>query len=65
MNKTEYLKVGGHMEDLILEHEVIKACKRYNYLGSIISQDDRSKQHTQNRITQGKMHQDLKFSALV
>lgn len=56
LSKTEYMCVGGTQQDLILEeqHQIIKHCNKYKYLGMTITQDGTTEQAIQERNTQGR-----------
>ena len=54
MEKTEYLKVGGHGQDIQLPQGVIRSTQEFKYLGSIISAQGNSAKDIQYRIIQGK-----------
>lgn len=58
LQKTEYMCIGGEQQDLILEqqqqHQQIKQCKKYKYLGMHITNDGSLDEEIKHRNNQGR-----------
>ena len=51
--KTEQLTIGSEGNDMIIDHNKIKDCTQFKYLGVIITKEGNSNEDIDNKIIQG------------
>jgi len=52
--KTEQLTIGSEGNDMIIDHNKIKDCTQFKYLGVIITKEGNSNEDIDNKIIQGR-----------
>lgn len=53
-DKTKYMVVNGRAQDMQINGNVIKACRKYKYLGTVMSEEGNSREEIAQRIIQAK-----------
>lgn len=54
LEKTEYMCVGERTNNIQIGEDTIKACRKYRYLGSIITDTGKVEEDIQEKVTKGK-----------